>query len=70
MVIEHKEFIRKLIYNQLPQSPQQTILTNQLMVILEGLINISVVYKENKPLYNEMIHDSFDLILRLLSQQD
>ena len=70
MVIEHKEFIRKLIYNQLPQSPQQTILTNQLMVILEGLINISVVYKENKSLYDEMIHDSFDLVLEILSQQD
>ena len=67
LVIEHKEFIRKLIHDQLPNPPQQTTLTNQLMVILEGLINISVVYKENKSLYDEMIHDSFDLILRLLS---
>ena len=40
------------------------------MVILEGLINISVVYKENKSLYDEMIHDSFDLILRLLSLRE
>ena len=70
LVIEHKEFIRKLIHDQLPKTPQQTTLTNQLMVILEGLINISVVYKENKSLYDEMIHDSFDLVLKILSQQD
>ena len=40
------------------------------MVILEGLINISVVYKENKSLYDELINDNIDLVLEILSQQD
>lgn len=70
LVIEHKEFIRQLISQQLPQTPQHITLTNQLMVILEGLINISVVYKENKSLYDELINDNLDLVLKILSQQD
>ena len=65
LVIEHKEFIRKLISEQLAQKPQH--ITNQLMVILEGLLNISVVYKDDKTLYDKMIKDSFALITNLLS---
>ena len=70
LAIEHKEFIRQLISQQLPQTPQHITLTNQLMVILEGLINISVIYKENKSLYDELISDNLDLVLKILSQQD
>lgn len=66
LAIEHKEFIRQLISQQLPQTPQHITLTNQLMVILEGLLNISVVYKDDKTLYDAMINDSFALITSLL----
>ncbi|OTQ56403.1 TetR/AcrR family transcriptional regulator [Gilliamella apis] len=66
LAIEHKEFIRQLISQQLPQTPQHITLTNQLMVILEGLLNISVVYKDDKTLYDAMINDNFALITNLL----
>ena len=36
------------------------------MVILEGLLNISIVYKDDKTLYDTMINDSFALITNLL----
>ncbi|ORF03476.1 TetR/AcrR family transcriptional regulator, partial [Snodgrassella alvi] len=46
LVMEHKEFIRNLIRDKLRQNPQNEAITNQLMVILEGLSNISLIYKD------------------------
>ncbi|ORF32248.1 hypothetical protein BGI10_03210, partial [Snodgrassella alvi] len=58
LVMEHKEFIRNLIRDKLRQNPQNEAITNQLMVIIEGLSNISLIYKDNKLLYDEIIKNS------------
>ena len=36
----------------------------------KGFGNVGVVYKENKSLYDELINDNLDLVLKILSQQD
>ena len=64
--MEHKEFIRNLIRDKLRQNPQNEAITNQLMVILEGLSNISLIYKDNKLLYDEIIKNSFNWVSEIL----
>ena len=66
LVMEHKEFIRNLIHDKLRQNPQNEAITNQLMVILEGLSNISLIYKDNKLLYDEIIKNSFNWVSEIL----
>ncbi|NUF08853.1 MULTISPECIES: TetR/AcrR family transcriptional regulator [Snodgrassella] len=66
LVMEHKEFIRNLIRDKLRQNPQNEAITNQLMVILEGLSNISLIYKDNKLLYDEIIKNSFNWVSEIL----
>lgn len=66
LVMEHKEFIRNLIRDKLRQHPQNETITNQLMVILEGLSNISLIYKDNKLLYDEIIKNSFNWVSEIL----
>ncbi|WP_367482641.1 TetR/AcrR family transcriptional regulator [Snodgrassella alvi] len=66
LVMEHKEFIRNLIRDKLRQNPQNQAITNQLMVILEGLSNISLIYKDNKLLYDEIIKNSFNWVSEIL----
>ncbi|KES09931.1 Transcriptional regulator [Snodgrassella alvi SCGC AB-598-O11] len=66
LVMEHKEFIRNLIRDKLRQNPQNKAITNQLMVILEGLSNISLIYKDNKLLYDEIIKNSFNWVSEIL----
>ncbi|KEQ00625.1 Transcriptional regulator [Snodgrassella alvi SCGC AB-598-J21] len=66
LVMEHKEFIRNLIRDKLRQNPQNEAITNQLMVILEGLNNISLIYKDNKLLYDEIIKNSFNWVSEIL----
>ena len=66
LVMEHKEFIRNLIRDKLWQHPQNETITNQLMVILEGLSNISLIYKDNKLLYDEIIKNSFNWVSEIL----
>ena len=66
LVMEHKEFIRNLIRDKLWQHPQNEAITNQLMVILEGLSNISLIYKDNKLLYDEIIKNSFNWVSEIL----
>ena len=66
LVMEHKEFIRNLICDKLRQNPQNEAITNQLMVILEGLSNISLIYKDNKLLYDEIIKNSFNWVSEIL----
>ncbi|PXY97067.1 TetR family transcriptional regulator [Snodgrassella alvi] len=66
LVMEHKEFIRNLIRDKLRQHPQNEAITNQLMVILEGLSNISLIYKDNKLLYDEIIKNSFNWVSEIL----
>ena len=66
LVMEHKEFIRNLIRDKLWQNPQNEAITNQLMVILEGLSNISLIYKDNKLLYDEIIKNSFNWVSEIL----
>ena len=66
LVMEHKEFIRNLIRDKLRQNPQNETITNQLMVILEGLSNISLIYKDNKLLYDEIIKNSFNWVSEIL----
>lgn len=66
LVMENKEFIRNLIRDKLRQNPQNEAITNQLMVILEGLSNISLIYKDNKLLYDEIIKNSFNWVSEIL----
>ena len=66
LVMEHKEFIRNLIRDKLRQNPQNEAITNQLMIILEGLSNISLIYKDNKLLYDEIIKNSFNWVSEIL----
>ena len=66
LVMEHKEFIRNLIRDKLRQHPQNETITNQLMVILEGLSNISLIYKDNRLLYDEIIKNSFNWVSEIL----
>lgn len=66
LVMEHKEFIRNLIRDKLRQNPQNEAITNQLIVILEGLSNISLIYKDNKLLYDEIIKNSFNWVSEIL----
>ena len=66
LVMEHKEFIRDLIRDKLQQNPQNEAITNQLMVIIEGLSNISLIYKDNKLLYDEIIKNSFNWVSEIL----
>lgn len=66
LVMEHKEFIRNLIRDKLRQNPQNEAITNQLMVIIEGLSNISLIYKDNKLLYDEIIKNSFNWVSEIL----
>ena len=66
LVMEHKEFIRNLIRDKLRQNPQNEAITNQLMVILEGLSNISLIYKDNKLLYDEIIKNGFNWVSEIL----
>ncbi|MBI0098210.1 MULTISPECIES: TetR/AcrR family transcriptional regulator [unclassified Snodgrassella] len=66
LVMEHKEFIRNLIRDKLLPNPQNEAITNQLMVILEGLSNISLIYKDNKLFYDEIIKNSFNWVSEIL----
>ena len=66
LVMEHKEFIRNLIRDKLRQNPHNEAITNQLMVIIEGLSNISLIYKDNKLLYDEIIKNSFNWVSEIL----
>ncbi|MBI0133350.1 MULTISPECIES: TetR/AcrR family transcriptional regulator [Snodgrassella] len=66
LAMEHKEFIRNLIRDKLRQNPQNEAITNQLMVILEGLSNISLIYKDNKLLYDEIIKNNFNWVSEIL----
>ncbi|OCG36575.1 hypothetical protein A9G28_07835 [Gilliamella sp. Fer1-1] len=67
IVVEHKEFIRNLIFYKLENYPNKASLTNKLMVILEGLANISVVYKNKPNLHQQILQDTLNLVLELLN---
>ncbi|WP_294954584.1 TetR/AcrR family transcriptional regulator [uncultured Gilliamella sp.] len=65
---EHKEFVRGLIYSKLEDYSDKESLTNKLMVILEGLINIGVEYKNDKNLNDQIEQDAINLVLELLDR--
>ncbi|MCX8601068.1 MULTISPECIES: TetR/AcrR family transcriptional regulator [unclassified Gilliamella] len=65
---EHKEFVRGLIYSKLEDYSDKESLTNKLMVILEGLINIGVEYKNDKNLNDQIEQDAINLVLDLLDR--
>lgn len=65
---DHKEFVRCLIYSKLEEYSNKESLANKLMVILEGLINISVVYKNDWNLSDQIEQDTINLVLELLNR--
>ncbi|MBC9131101.1 TetR/AcrR family transcriptional regulator [Frischella sp. Ac13] len=68
ILMEHKEFVRHLIYSKLEDYSYKESLTNKLMVILEGLINISVVYKNDRDLNEQIEQDTINLMAELLNR--
>ena len=64
----HKEFVRSLIYSKLEEYSDKASLANTLMVIFEGLININVVYKNDKNLNDQIEQDSITLVSALLNR--
>ena len=64
----HKEFVRNLIYSKLQDYSDKASLTNKLMVILEGLINVGVEYKNDKSLRDQIEQDAINLISDLLNR--
>ena len=67
ILMAHKEFVRSLIYAKLEDYSDKLSLTNKLMVILEGLINISAEYKNDKNLYDQIEQDAISLVSELLN---
>ena len=65
---EHKEFVKGLIYSKLEDYSDKESLTNKLIVILEGLINIGVEYKNDKNLNDQIEQDAINLVLDLLDR--
>lgn len=68
ILMEHKEFVRSLIYSKLEEYSDKASLANTLMVILEGLININVVYKNDKNLNDQIEQDAINLVSALLNR--
>ncbi|MCX8711364.1 TetR/AcrR family transcriptional regulator [Gilliamella sp. B3464] len=68
ILMGHKEFVRSLIYSKLEEYSDKASLANTLMVILEGLININVVYKNDKNLNDQIEQDSITLVSALLNR--
>ncbi|WP_141674911.1 hypothetical protein [Gilliamella sp. App4-10] len=69
IVIEHNAFIRKIIFSKLEDYPDKASLTNKLMVILEGMLNISVVYKTDQRLHKQTQQDTLSLVPDLLNNE-
>ncbi|OCG02982.1 TetR/AcrR family transcriptional regulator [Gilliamella sp. wkB112] len=69
IVFEHKEFIRELINRSLKHYSNRSALTNNLMIILEGFINISVIYKNHQNQYQQIAQDTLELVSNLLKNQ-
>ncbi|OCG17458.1 hypothetical protein A9G09_01585 [Gilliamella sp. wkB292] len=68
ILMVHKEFVRSLIYSKLEEYSDKASLANTLMVILEGLININVVYKNDKNLNDQIEQDTINLVSALLNR--
>lgn len=68
ILMEHKEFVRHLIYSKLEDYSDKESLTNKLMVTLEGLINISVVYKNDRNLSDQIEQDTINLVSELMNR--
>lgn len=68
ILMEHKEFVRSLIYSKLQDYSDKASLANTLMVILEGLININVEYKNDKNLNDQIEQDAINLVSDLLNR--
>ena len=68
ILMEHKEFVRSLIYSKLEDYSYKASLTNKLMVILEGLINVGVEYKNDKSLRDQIEQDAINLVSDLLNR--
>ena len=64
----HKEFVRNLIYSKLQDYSDKASMTNKLMVILEGLINVGVEYKNDKSLRDQIEQDTINLVSDLLNR--
>ena len=68
ILMEHKEFVRSLIYSKLQDYSDKASLANKLMVILEGLINISVVYKNDRDLNDQIEQDTINLVSEMMNR--
>lgn len=64
----HKEFVRSLIYSKLQDYSDKASLTNKLMVILEGLINVGVEYKNDKSLRDQIEQDAINLVSEMMNR--